>query len=283
MIPANARRPRLKAPPGTTDTHIHIYDKRFPTAATAVFTPPDALLPEYRQVCELLGIERTIVVQPTTYGTDHRCTLEAIAALGADRARGVAMIDASVTDAELERLTKAGIRGARFQMFPGGVNTWDQLETLAARIKPFGWHALLQHDGRNFPQYEDLIKRLGAIVTIVLDHTGKFIEPVPVDHPAFKSMLRLVDSGGFYVKIAGPYETSKVGGPHYEDVGALARVLIRAAPERTMWASNFPQVNPPGGIRPDDADLLDILLDWAPDDVTRRKILVDNPARLYGF
>lgn len=279
----NSGPPRLKAPAGTTDTHIHIYDKRYPTASTASFTPPDALLPDYLKVCERLGIERTIVVQATTYGTDHRCTLEAMAALGHKRARGVAMLDVGVTDEEIDRLNKAGMRGIRFQMFPGGVNTWDQLEELAVRVKPFGWHVILQHDGRNFPQYEDLIKRLGSIVTVVLDHTGKFIEPVPVDHPAFKSMLRLVDSGRFYVKIAGPYETSKVGAPLYEDVGALAKVLIRAAPERTMWASNFPQVNPPGGIRPDDAELLDVLLEWAPDDATRKKILVDNPARLYGF
>ncbi len=278
----SAKSPRLKAPAGTTDTHIHIYDKRYPTAPTATFTPPDAPLSDYLDVCKLLGIGRTVFVQATTYGTDHSLMLEGMAALGPQRARGVAMLSRDVTDAELDRLTRAGVCGIRFQMFPGGINTWDQLETLAARVKPFGWHAILQHDGRDFPKYEELIARIGGIVTVVLDHTGKFIEPVPVDHPAFQSMLRLVDSG-FYVKIAGPYETSKVGGPRYEDVGALAKALIRAAPERTMWASNFPQVNPPGGIRPDNADLLDVLLEWAPDDATRKKILVDNPARLYRF
>lgn len=282
MSSANTERPRLKAPAGTVDTHIHIYDKRYPTAATAAFTAPDALLPDYLKVCEQLGISRTVVVQPTTYGTDHRCTLEAMAALGRDRARGVAILDPGVTDAEIERLTKAGMRGIRFQMFPGGVVTWDMLEGLAARVKPFGWHAILQLDGREFPKYEALIARLGKILTVVIDHTGKFLEPVTTDHPSFLSLLRLIESG-FYLKLAGPYETSKVGAPLYEDVGALAKVLVRTAPERIMWASNWPQVNPPGGIQPNNPELLDILLDWAPDEAVRQKILVDTPARLYGF
>jgi D-galactarolactone isomerase len=279
----SSRRPRLKAPPGTTDTHIHIYDKRFPSAPSAVFTPPDASLDDYRAVCEQLGIERTVIVQATTYGTDHRCMLEAMAAMGPKRARGVAIIDSSISSAELDRLQRAGVDGIRFQMFPGGIVTWDEAETLARRAKALGWHVILQFDGREFPQREDQIKRLADITTVVLDHTGKFIEPVPVDHPAFQTMLRVLKGGDYYAKIAGPYETSKVGAPNYEDVGALAKELIRAAPDRILWASNWPQVNPPGGIRPDNVQLLDLLLDWAPDETTRRKMLVDNPARLYAF
>jgi len=112
-------RPKLQAPPGACDTHMHIYNARYPTAPTALMTPPDASVADYRKVQARLGIERTVVVQPTTYGTDNRCTLEAIAALGPG-ARGIATVDRNVTDAELERLTKAGIRGARFHMLPGG-------------------------------------------------------------------------------------------------------------------------------------------------------------------
>ena len=151
--------PRLKAPAGTCDTHMHIYDRRYPTAPTAPFTPPDALVADYLKVRARLGITRTVVVQPSTYGKDNRCTLAAIAALG-DSARGIAVVDQTVTDAELDRLTKAGIRGIRFHMLPGGALPWDILETMAARVGNFGWHVQLQLDGRTLPDREPLLKRL---------------------------------------------------------------------------------------------------------------------------
>lgn len=277
-------RPRLKTPPGATDTHIHIYDgKRYPTAPTATFTPPDASVADYDALCELLGIQRTVLVQATTYGTDNRCMLEAMAAMGRDRVRGIVIVDTSVTDDELNRFADAGVRGIRFQMFRGGVVEWDMVEPLAKRIKPLGWHAILQFDGREFPQREQVVRRLADEVTVVLDHTGKFVKPVAADHPAFQTMLRLLKDGNFYAKVSGPYETSKAGPPNYDDVSVLARELVRAAPDKILWASNWPYVNPPGGIRPDDVRMLDLLLDWASDEATRKKILVDNPARLYGF
>ncbi len=281
---SESRRPRLNAPAGTTDTHMHIYDgKRFPTAKTATFTPPDASVADYNEVCAQLGIERTVVVQATTYGTDNRCMLDAMTTMGRRRVRGVVIVDTSVKDAQLRQFAEAGVCGIRFQMFPGGVVTWDMLEPLAQRVKPLGWHVILQFDGREFPQREALIRRLAEKVTVVLDHTGKFLEPVPVEHPAFQTMLGLMKTGDFYAKVSGPYETSKVGAPNYDDVSVLAKELVRTAPDRILWASNWPQVNPPGGIRPDNVRMLDLLLDWAPDDATRKKILVDNPARLYGF
>ena len=132
-----------------------------------------------------------------------------------------------------------------------------------------------------FADYEDRVKRWPG--TLVIDHTGKFLEPVPVDHPGVKTIQRLLENGRTYLKLAGPYETSKKGPPLYEDVGALAKTFVKTAPERMMWASNWPMPNPPGGIKPDDAAMLDIMLDWVPDEKTRQKVLVDNPARLYGF
>jgi D-galactarolactone isomerase len=258
---------------------MHIYDRRFPKAPTAKFEPPDAPVAAYLRVRERLGITRSVVVQPTTYGTDNRCTLEAIAALGAS-ARGVAAVDQTVTDAELERLTKLGIRGIRFHMLPGGALPWGILDTMAARVAAFGWHVQLQLDGREFPEREAQIRRLPG--TLVIDHVGKFLEPVPVDHPGFRVFQRLVENGRTWVKLSAPYEVSKVGPPHYDDVGILAKALVRIAPERMLWATNWPHPSP-GVPVPDDAWMLDMLLDWVPDEATRRKILADNPARLYGF
>ena len=191
-MPANDTPPRLKAPPGTTDTHMHIYDSRYPTAGTAAFTPPDALVADYLKVRARLGIGRTVVVQPSTYGTDNRCTLDAIAALGPST-RGVVVVDQSVSDAELDWMTKIGVRGIRFHMMEGGALPWDILETMAARVGNFGWHVQLQLDGRKLPEREALLKRLPG--TLVVDHVGKFMEPVPTDHPAFRVLLKLVESG----------------------------------------------------------------------------------------
>lgn len=272
-------RPRLKAQAGACDTHMHFYDRRYPTAKTALMTPPDASVAEYRKVQARLGITRTVVVQPTTYGKDNRCTIDSIAALGIANTRGIAVVDNTVADAELERLTKAGMRGVRCHMLPGGALPWDMIEAVAAKVQSHGWHVQLQMDGRQFPEGEALINRLPG--TIVIDHTGKFLEPVTTDHPGFKTLMRFVDTGRFYVKLSAPYEVSKVGPPLYGDVGMLAKALAKAAPERMLWASNWP--HPGQKTRPDEATLLDVLLDWVDNDADRAKILVDNPARVYGF
>lgn len=278
-MPSNDTPPRLKAPPGTADTHMHIYNSRYPTAGTAAFTPPDALVSAYLKVRMRLDIERTVVVQPSTYGTDNRCTLEAIAALGPS-ARGVVVVDQTISDAELEQMTKLGVRGTRFHMMEGGALPWDILETMAARVGNFGWHVQLQLDGRTLPDHEALLKRLPG--RLVIDHVGKFMEPVPVDHPAFRLLLKLVESGRTYVKLSAPYNWSKSGPPNYSDVGRLATALAKAAPERMLWATNWPHPMPNTPI-PDDAWVLDMMLEWIPDETTRNKAFVDNPARLYGF
>jgi D-galactarolactone isomerase len=257
---------------------MHVYEDRFPMAAQATFKPPHAPLTDYLQVRRALGLSRAVIVQPNGYGFDNTCTLEALAAMG-DAARGIATVPVDVADAELERLTRAGVRGARFHILPGGMLAWDALEPMAARIARFGWHVQLQLDGRELPRYESTLARLP--IPLVIDHNGKFLEPVATDHPAFKALLRLLAGGNTWVKLSAPYETSKRGPPDYADVGALAKALARAHPERCVWASNWPHPgrNPP----PDTAALLDLLLDWANDDATRRRILVDNPATLYGF
>jgi hypothetical protein len=155
------------------------------------------------------------------------------------------------------------------------------MHEVMARVHPFGWFASVQLDGRELPRWEGEIRRLPG--RFVIDHTGKFLEPVETSSEPFKSLLRLVDTGRCWVRLAAPYETSKTGAPGYEDVSRLARALVAHAPERALWASNWPHPSEPMDRKPDDADMLDLLLDWAPDEATRRKILVDNPASLYGF
>jgi D-galactarolactone isomerase len=274
--------PRLKAPAGTCDTHLHIYGPadKYPEAPTSPFTPPVAPVEAYKTVMTRLGIGRAVVVQPSAYGKDNRCTLDAVSSLGLDRARAVVVVDAEATDETIEALSGAGAVGVRFHMLPGGVLPWEIIEEMAARVAEHRWHVQLQLDGRLLPERQAIIRSLPG--RLVIDHTGKFLEPVKTDDPAFKVLLGLVERGNTWVKLSAPYETSKSGPPTYDDVGALARALIAAAPERMMWATNWPhpsaQPNPP-----DDAMLLDMLLDWCPDEATRHKILVDNPAGLYGF
>jgi D-galactarolactone isomerase len=271
--------PQIKVPEGACDTHIHFYDKRYPTAPTAASTPPDASVSDYLEVKRRLGLSRTVVVQPSTYGTDNRCTLEGIAALGRENARGVAVVDEGIGAAELEGLTAQGIRGARFHMLAGAPLPWERLDRIAARVQEVGWHVQLQLDGRDLPEREAQVRSWPG--RIVIDHVGKFLEPVPPEHPAFRCLLALLDTGRVWIKLSAAYEVSRRGPPLYEDVGVLAKALARAAPERMLWASNWP--HPSVTEKPDDTALLDILLDWAPDEPTRRRILVDNPAELYGF
>jgi D-galactarolactone isomerase len=270
--------PRLTAPKGTCDTHMHFYNARFPSAPTALITPPDAWVDDYRSLQRRLNLERVVIVQPTTYGLDTSCQLAAMKVFG-DNARGVTVVDTSTSNAELDRLTRMGVRGTRFHMLPGGVCSWDMLEEVAARVHHFGWHIQLQMNGREFPEREAMLKRLPG--TLVVDHVGRFMGPVSTDDPAFKALLRLLETGRCWVKLSAPYESSKSGAPNWTDVAPEARALAKAAPERMLWASNWPhpgQKNPP-----DDADLLDLLLDWVDDEMVRNKILTDNPAELYGF
>jgi D-galactarolactone isomerase len=274
-------RPRLQAPPGSCDCHMHFYDTEdvYPLAPTAEFLPPPARVADYRALQARLGLQRVVVVQPSSYGADNRCTLDAVAELGPDVARAVVVVQPDATDDELQRLTDAGARGIRFHMLRAGVLPWDVLEPMAARVGAFGWHVQLQLDGRELPGRLAMLERLPC--RLVVDHVGKFLEPVAPEHEAFRCLLRLLESGRVWVKLSAPYETSRVGPPGYDDVSRLARALVAAAPERMFWASNWP--HPGRKERPDEAVLLDLLLDWAPDDAVRRRILVDNPADLYGF
>ncbi|MBS7540901.1 amidohydrolase family protein [Ancylobacter lacus] len=280
LLPARA--PAFRAPPGACDCHMHAYGPAdiYPPAPASPFPPvAGGEIAAYFRARALLGLSRAVVVQPSVYGFDNRATLDAMAALGED-GRGVAVVPPDVAEAELERLTALGIRGVRFFMIGGGALGWEHLETLAAKVAAFGWHVQMQMDGRLLHEAEERLARLPG--RLVIDHNGKFLEPVGIDHPGFRALRRLVEGGRTFVKTSGVYETSRLGPPDYADVARLARTLIAAYPERCLFATNWPHPSKPGNP-PDDAGLLDLFAGWCGDAAVAARILVDNPAEVYGF
>jgi D-galactarolactone isomerase len=267
-------------PHGATDTHVHIYEPGHPASPAALAGPePGATLAEYRSEMVRLGLERVVFVQPTAYGIDNNCMLAAVAALG-PAARGVAILPEEVSDRELDLLFAQGVTGLRcFMLNPGGMMEWGRVARMAPRVAERGWHLDLQFDGGEWPQREEFVRRLPG--TIVIDHNGKFLAPPDPDGPEVAALLRLLNTGRFWVKLSAPYETSRSGPPDYADVSAIARALVRRAPDRCLWASNWP--HPGQRPRPETKALLDLLAAWAPDATTRARILVQNPAALYGF
>ena len=266
-------------PSGACDTHMHIYDSRYPTAPSARLRPPDATVDDYRSVQAGLGLERVVVVQPSTYGLDNSCTLDAVASLGGDRARAIVVIDDGADDDEVDRLTRSGARGARFHMLPGGAVPWEIMHTVAERIAPFGWHIQLQMNGR------DLIDRVDALLALaaplVVDHVGRYMPPVEPDDERFAVLLRLIDTGRCWVKLSAPYESAIDTTHEYSAVSRLVTALVEHAPERMLWATNWPH---PGQADPPPlADLSRLAFEWMPDETSRQRILVDNPAALYRF
>jgi D-galactarolactone isomerase len=260
---------------------MHVYDASRPLAVSATFKPPHAPWSDYQAVQRALGLSRVVLVQPTAYGLDNAVLLDALALAGGV-ARGVVVVPTTVSDAELARLHAAGVRGVRFMMLAGagGVLPWDALPAMAARIAPLGWHIDLQLDGRELPLHRATIDRLPCAV--VIDHTGKFIEPVPVSDPSFGALLSVLEKPDRWIKLSAPYETSKIGPPQYDDVALLAKALLRAHPDRCLWASNWPHPN--RVPRPDDAQLLALLDEWAVGDAALRdRVLAANPAAAYGF
>lgn len=269
-------------PAEACDTHMHFYSSRYPVAGTTVLRPPDATVDDYRGVQGRLGCRRVVVVQPTTYGLDNACQLDAMAELqaapGHDQVRGIAVVTADTSAAELRRLDGLGVRGARFHMLPGGAVDWDQLEPVVDAVYPLGWHIQLQLNGRELTDREPQLQALRT--PLVIDHVGRFMPPVDVDHSAFTALRRLLGNGRTWVKISAPYESSAVGAPDYPDTAVLARALVDEFPERMLWASNWPH---PGQVTfPSPPELLGLLIKWIPLE-HRRRVLVDNPASLYGF
>jgi D-galactarolactone isomerase len=266
-------------PPGACDTHIHVYDPAYPLAPTAVAAPPPGTAQEYAGLQRRLGLERSVIVQPTAYGTDNRCTLAGIEVLGRDRTRAVVVVEDTVTQQQLAEFSEAGAVGARFHMRAGAAIGWDQLDTIAGRVADAGWHVQYQAAGELLPERVKQIRAWPC--DVVIDHMGLFSDPSDLDDPAVGCLFDLLQTGRVWVKLSAPYISSRQGRPDYGDTAALGKALVKAAPERMLWASDWP--HPSEEDAPDDARLLDMLSVWAPDEAVRTRILVDNPAQLYRF
>jgi len=276
----SVRKPVLAAPRGACDCHIHVFGprERFPLAADLSYVPDEARVEAYLAIRRRLGIERTIIVQPSVYGTDNACTLQAIAQL-MPGARGIAVVDPAITDADLERLHEAGIRGLRFSLVTKNALRPEFLETMAGRIQPLGWHIQFRSTHRDLPDLESLLGRLP--VDVCLDHLGNIPPEEPLTHPAWQALFRLLDRGHCWVKLSAPYQLSRMPAPGFTDYAFQVSALVKAAPHRLVWGTNWP--HPLVATKPDEVDLLDSLREWIPDESVRRTILVSNPAALYDF
>ncbi len=283
-------------PAGACDCHTHIHGDpaEFPFFAGRVYTPEPASPEEMSALHKALHIERVVIVTPSVYGTDNSATLFGMKARGAT-ARGVAVIDEKTKDSELDAMNQAGIRGIRINLATGGVNDPSvgraRFQAAVERVKSRNWHVQLFTSLAMIAAIKDLVA--AAPVPVVFDHFGGAQAKLGVEQPGFADLLQLVQSGKAYVKISGAYRASKLA-PDFPDAAPLARALIAANSDRIVWGTDWPHPNavtPPGRkptdvtplLQIDDGRLFNQLPLWAPDAAIRKKILVDNPARLYGF
>jgi len=284
----------FEVPRGACDCHTHIHGDpgKFPFFPGRVYTPEMALPEEMAALHRALRIQRVVIVTPSVYGTDNSATLYGMKARGAD-ARGVAVIDDKTPEAELDAMARAGVRGIRLNLATGGTSDpaagRERFEKALERVKGRNWHVQTYTNLATIAAMRDLLAV--SPVPVVFDHFGGARAELGPQQPGFAELLGLVRSGRAYVKISGAYRSSKLA-PDYADVVPLAQALIAANPERIVWGTDWPHPNSASGrkateltplLQIDDGRLLNQLPVWAPDTATRRKILVDNPARLYDF
>lgn len=274
-------RTKLVMPPDATDCHHHIFDHRYPWAPEATLKPGDATVDDYRQLQKRIGTTRNVIIQPSSYGIDNRLLVESIAHFDG-RARGIAVVNTNVTQSELDALSRAGVRGIRFNLAPPGTTTLDMVKPLAARIARMGWHVQVNAPAAYLLQERRTWYDLPC--PVVFDHLAHVPEPDGVNHPSFQMVSELLTSGKAYVKLIGFYNETRIGPPTYADSVALASAYARVAPDRVLWGSDWPHpTEQPLNRIPDDALLADLFAQVAPDEATRNRILVDTPAELYEF
>ncbi len=282
---AQTRKPHFALPAGATDCHAHICGpaSRYEYFDGRIYTPPDALLSDYQRMLATIGIERAVLVQPSVYGTDNSAMLDAIKC-APSKLRGVAVVDDDIGSDELARLHAAGVRGVRINIVDvkdrkPGTLPLAALTTLADKVKPFGWHMEFLMHVDEFPDLDHMLADFP--VETVYGHLGYMKTGNGTGNAGFLALIRLMQAGRAWVKLTGPYRISTGPLPH-ADTNDYAHALLAAAPSQVVWGSDWPHVMVKTPM-PNDGDLCDLLTAWVPDAALRKRVLVDNPARLYGF
>ena len=276
----DTRTPRYRPPPGACDTHCHIFGPGdvFPYASGRAYTPPDNGYENLVRLHRILGLSRAVIVHASCHGSDMAVTLDGIAR-SAGAMRGVCVVDPGVTDAQLARLHDGGIRGVRFNFVKhlGGMPDMAVFRRVLAQVEPMGWHVVLHLDA------QDIVPLAGTISAIripfVIDHMARVRAKDGVDQPAFRQLQQLMANPLAWVKVCGAERISSTGAP-FRDALPFIRALAAQAPDRLLWGTDWPHPNIVGDM-PNDGDLVDLLAEAIADEATRRKVLVDNPARLY--
>ena len=276
------RKPQFTPPPLACDAHCHIFGPgaKFPYAPHAPYVPPDSPFEALQSLHRKLGLERAVIVHASCHGSDMRVTLDAIArSKGAYR--GTAIIDESSTEKDFQKMHDGGIRGVRFNFVKhlGGRPEMGFFDKTVERVRAMGWHLILHLDAADLVEFQDLFKRIP--VPMVIDHMGRVKAAGGLEQEPFKVLLASLKNENMWVKVCGAERVSSMG-PPFTDAVPFAQALIAAAPERILWGTDWPHPNV-GAHMPNDGDLVDLFARMVPDAGNRKRILVDNPARLYGF
>ena len=274
---ARRRKPRFKLPPGATDAHCHVFGPgdKFPYAPNRRYTPEDAPKEMLAALRAHLGIDRAVIVQASCHGTDNAAMLDCIAS-DPKRYRGVAIVDDSFTDADYDRLDAGGVRGVRFNFVKhlGGAPDMGVFNRVIDRVKGRGWHVVLHLDAPNIIPLSDTIRKLP--LPFVIDHMGRVPSAAGVEQPPMRALIELSAHENCWIKVCG---AERIAMPPYTAAVPIARALVEAAPSRVLWGTDFPHPN--ATHEADEADLVDLLPQFAATPLAQ--LLVDNPARLYGF
>jgi 2-pyrone-4,6-dicarboxylate lactonase len=286
----NTRKPKFAPPANSCDTHFHVFGppEQFPFLSTHEYTPPAAPLEHYRKMIDIIGIGRAVVVQPSVHGLDNSATLDAIKNSGG-KFRGVGRIDDQTPKNELKRLHEGGIRGVRFNLLdrPRGNVKLDVLDRCVEYVAGLGWSVDLHIDMKNLIAQEQRIRKMAT--PVVIDHIARVKPNEGLSQPGFQLLVELAKLEHVWIKVSGADKICNTRvhtyfGLPFVEVIPYARAVIAAAPERVLWGTDWPHSNNfAPGHTPNDGDLIDLLAEFAPDEATRRRILVDNPAALYGF